>query len=138
MRKALMIIIIVLGFIALIKAIKPSEEMRVRVIPNSNSKIDLEIKEEVKEITITYLEKQYDKSMTKFIQNINSSINEFNDMVESYNAKGEVLTFLVKIDNAVGDNWWGVIFPEFLEINSTDTSSVKSYFYEKIKKWLRR
>lgn len=37
MRKALMIIIIiVLGFIALIKAIKPSEEMRVRVIPNSN------------------------------------------------------------------------------------------------------
>ena len=47
MRKALMIIIIVLGFIALIKAIKPSEEMRVRVIPNSNSKIDLEIKEEV-------------------------------------------------------------------------------------------
>lgn len=158
MRKALMIIIIVLGFIALIKAIKPSEEMRVRVIPNSNSKIDLEIKEEVKEITITYLEKQYDKSMTKFIQNINSSINEFNDMVESYNAKGElvnhqfylkeyngnaikdeeVLTFLVKIDNAVGDNWWGVIFPEFLEINSTDTSSVKSYFYEKIKKWLMR
>ena len=83
MRKALMIIIIVLGFIALIKAIKPSEEMRVRVIPNSNSKVDLEIKEEVKEITITYLEKQYDKSMTKFIQNINSSINEFNDMVES-------------------------------------------------------
>ena len=131
MRKALMIIIIVLGFIALIKAIKPSEEMRVRVIPNSNSKVDLEIKEEVKEITITYLEKQYDKSMTKFIQNINSSINELNDMVESYNAKGElvnhqfylkeyngnaikdeeVLTFLVKIDNAVGDNWWCVLFP---------------------------
>ena len=102
--------------------------------------------------------KYHYKSMTKFIQNINSSINEFNDMVESYNAKGElvnhqfylkeyngkvikdeeVLTFLVKIDNAVGDNWWGVIFPEFLEINSTDTSSVKSYFYEKIKKWLRR
>ena len=56
MRKALMIIIIVLGFIALIKAIKPSEEMRVRIIPNSNSKIDLEIKEEVKEIKKEYKE----------------------------------------------------------------------------------
>lgn len=158
MRKALIIIIITLGFIALIKAINPSEEMRVRIIPNSNSEIDLKIKEEVKSITVTYLEKQYDKSMTKFIQNIKSTINEFNDLVESYNAKGElvnhqfyqkeykgkaikdeeVLTFLVEIDNASGDNWWGVIFPEFLEINSTDSSSVKSYFYEKLKKWLRR
>lgn len=157
MRKALIILILILGFIVIIKAVCPDEEMRVRIIPSSNSAVDLEIKEVVKEATISYLEEQYDKNLENFISNINSTIDEFNFSIQSYNAKGElvnhqfynkrynnqalkdeeVLTFLVKIDVALGDNWWGVIFPQFLEIDSTDSITVKSYFYEKLKKWLR-
>lgn len=154
MRKFIAIAIIVFGFFFMIKALSCKDEIRVRVVPSSNEKNDLVVKEEVMKITINYLEDKYDENMNRFISNIKDSIEEFNKLVSSYNAKGElikhkfiqkeydgvalkdetVLTFLVLIDKAKGDNWWGIIYPQFLEVESSDVISVKSYFYEKYKK----
>lgn len=157
MRKAIIFLILIFGLIALFRVIRPTSEIRVRIIPNSNEAVDLEIKDEVKLLTVKYLQKNFNDDRDTYINNINNTINEFNTTLSSYNAKGELvnhqfyqkkyenkaikddeyLTFLVEIGSSSGDNWWGVIYPKFLEINSSEANSVKSYFYEKIKKWLR-
>ena len=44
------------------------------------------------------------------------------------------LTFLVKIGDALGDNWWGVIYPEFLEVSSSEEVIYRSFIKEMIDK----
>ena len=118
MRKALMIIIIVLGFIALIKAIKPSEEMRVRVIPNSNSKVDLEIKEEVKEI-INYIEELGKKRI--LVEDIQDIIEEKLMEVQKYELAKKYIVYrytraLVRKQNTTDESILGLIRNENKEL----------------------
>ncbi len=151
-RKYLIIIFIIIAlFFVFINKETSNSEIRVRVVPASNEECDLKIKEEVVLIVRDFLYENYNENKNKYINNINLSLNEFkNDLNEKYNAKvsfsnstlynktyndkelknEETLLFLVVIEEGQGDNWWGSIYPKFLEIESIDEVKHKSYFAE--------
>ncbi len=153
MRKKIFILLVII--IIAICLIKDKDELRVRIIPNDNSKISLEIKEKVKDEVILFLSMTYDETYNVYIENIENDLIEFNKTIKKYNAQAElvmhkfinktsegkyikdekVLTFLVKIDSASGDNWWGIVYPKFLDIESSDTIVYESYIIKKIKEW---
>ncbi len=155
-RRFLICLILLLCSFLVIKTLYKEDELRVRIIPNSNDNNDLIIKDEVKEITILFLKENYYNDYNMYINNINKNLEVFNIKLKSYNAYGEltyhqfnnkvynnkyikdeeVLTFVVRIGDNNGDNWWGVIYPEFLQLESTDKVIYKSYIYEFIKKYL--
>lgn len=157
MKKLVPVIIIILLLICLLKPSK-EEDIRVRIIPNSNSETDLIIKEKVKGEVIDFLTLNYDEDRERFIKNINFNITTITSDLESkdinakislqkhnfynktYNGSSvkneEVLTFLVVIDEGKGDNWWGSIYPNFLEMNSSEVVEYRSLLkeiYSKIK-----
>lgn len=150
-------ILILCGFLLIIICLisNDKEELRVRIIPKSNDETSLIIKEEVKEIVIIFLKETYDSVYNKFLEEIRLNINSLNEKLSYYNAKAslenvsyynkkidgklikdnEVYSLLVEIEEALGDNWWGVIYPRFLEIESSDKVEYESYFIKKIKEW---
>ena len=153
MKKIIILLILILLLIFTFND-KETSQIRVRIIPKDNSLESLEIKEEVKEITINFLKENYNDDFNKYKESISNNLHIFNKKVEKYEAKAEfkyhtfydksyndnsvknetVLTFLVKINEASGDNWWGVIYPEFLDLNSSETLEYKSFIWEWIKK----
>lgn len=157
-KRFIILLILILSIFLIIRLLNNEEELRVRVIPNSNNEEDAQIKEEVIEIVIMFLEENYSNSYNTYIENINNNLDAFNTKLEAYNAYGqltyhqfnnkiynnsyikdeEVLTFIVRIGDYAGDNWWGVIYPEFLELDSSEKVTYKSYIYEFIKKITRR
>lgn len=157
MKRYKVIGLVVIAFLIVAFFLKsPGEELRVRVIPNSNSQEDLLIKEEIKLLAIEYLEENYDESLAKYINNINKNIEDFSNLLNStynrisvslekhkffnktYNGSSlkneEVLTFLVIINEGKGDNWWGSIYPKFLEMSSSEVTQYKSLIIELIKR----
>lgn len=153
MRKLLTISFILALFFLLLH--NETSTIRVRVIPKDNLKESLVVKEEVIKITIDFLEEQYDSNYKKYINNIKNNINIYNNKVKQFNAYGTleyhtfydktyngnslknetVLTFLVKIDEASGDNWWGTIYPEFLDMSSEEEVEYEWYIVKKLKEW---
>ncbi len=128
--------------------------MRIRVVPSSNIESDLIIKEEVIKLAIDYVYENFDENKDVLIKNIEESILEFqNKTLKNYNAvvslqmhnfynkaydgkeelNGEYLTLLINIGKHEGDNWWGSIYPVFLEKSSTDVVKYESYILNKFK-----
>lgn len=117
---------------------KDGEEVRIRVISNSNNPSDVIYKEEV----VKYLKeeiligKELNKSFLKDNQfSIEQKLNEVFDDVKVYFKKhtfkdktynGSVLkekaydTLLIVIGDGMGENWWGSIFDNNLQKESTD------------------
>lgn len=149
--------IIVILFI--FKVNNKSEEIRVRVIPNSNSEYDLKIKEEVIIDVKDYIYAIYSKDRDEMCLNIEKTILDFEELLNTkytninvlfekhnfynkeYNGnvvKNEcVLTLLVEIGNKNGDNWWGSIYPDLLEVSSKEEVNYKSFIKEFIDKCLK-
>ncbi len=149
--------IIVILFI--FKINNKSEEIRVRVIPNSNSEYDLKIKEEVIIDVKDYIYAIYSKDRDEMCLNIEKTILDFEELLNTkytninvlfekhnfynkeYNGnvvKNEcVLTLLVEIGNKNGDNWWGSIYPDLLEVSSKEEVNYKSFIKEFIDKCLK-
>lgn len=148
--------VVILLILICINICDTSSQIRVRIIPSSNKTEDIQIKNEIRNLTIKYLQDNYDNIYNLYVQNIETSIDGFQDILKKYNAKAYfkyhtfydktyndtsvknecVLTFVVEIEEARGDNWWGIIYPKFLEIESTDTISYESFFVNKVKQWL--
>ncbi len=155
MKKTVIVIIILIFLVAFFLKEPASKEIRTRIIPNSNSEIDLKEKEEVKEIVIKFLKENYNKDKEKYINNINKNVsklknetkkinenvkvelvnhNFYNKTYNGNSVKNEkVLTLLVTINEGKGDNWWGSIYPEFLEVKSDEVIEYESYILKKIK-----
>ena len=122
------------------------EEIRVRVLSNSNSKEDILYKEEV----VTYLKEQIfpfielnDESFEKNHKKIEQMLNvKFNNitvtyenhifMNKTYNDNAlenkEYKTLLVSIGEGLGSNWWGSIFDNTLQKESVDEVKYEWYF----------
>lgn len=155
MKRILIVIIIILIFgLIPTKAsdiIIPKEAIRLRVIPNSNSKKDQEIKLKVKaeleKITYNLL-----KNETSYIS-AKSIINENMDEIESSIKKvlldeqyflnyeinfgknyfpekefkgvvyeeGNYESLVVTLGSGEGDNWWCVLFPPLCLLEATET-----------------
>lgn len=157
-KRFIFLLILILSLFLMIRLLDNEQELRVRIIPNSNSEEDIQVKEEVKEEVILFLKENYSNYYNTYVENINDNLEVFNTKLEAYNAYGqltyhqfnnkiynnsyikdeEVLTFIVRIGDYAGDNWWGVIYPEFLELDSSEKVTYKSYIYEFIKKITRR
>lgn len=160
MKKYLFFMFIAVSmFLLIIKNNNSKDEIRVRVIPNSNSEYDLLVKEEVKIDVIDYINKVYNVNRSNMIDNINSSIDSFKKLLvikysdidvslENHNFYNKeyngnvimnecVLTLVIRIGDFNGDNWWGSIYPDLLEINSSSEVTYKSFIKELIDKWLK-
>ena len=159
MRKILVIFIVVFFFLSLFDLIDRNEELRIRIIPNSDLESDLSIKEEVKEYTICYLKQILDEEFDVLVNNINKTIDVFEISLEkqfSINAEVNLdyhtlynktynnnavkntneLTLCIIINEGKGSNWWGTVYPDFLKISSSEEYKYESLIkiiFDKIK-----
>ena len=146
----------------------PDTAIRLRVIPNSNSPEDINIKEKVKgylETDIYTLTKDTQnieearKVITESIPTIEKNIsNIFNE--NEYNlpykvnyglnyfpekrykgltyADGYYESLVISIGEANGDNWWCVLFPNFCLIDTKEKHEYKSYIKELFDKYSKK
>ncbi len=142
----------------------PDTAIRLRVIPNSNEPLDINIKEQVK----SYLEKDIytllknttnietardiiEESIPSIDKNVNYILKENNYKLPykinfGYNLfpekiyqgqvypEGEYESLVITLGNGSGDNWWCVLFPNFCLADTTNDIEYKSYLYELIDK----
>lgn len=157
MRKFLIVGLILLCAIMVFMKTQEKKEIRVRVIPNSNTKEDLEIKETAKTITICYLKEAYNQEYSVYLSNLKSTISTFEAALKKeLNQKVEVqlgnhtlynktynnsavkntneMTLYIILGEGKGDNWWGTVYPEFLEVNSSEEVKYESLILSIFKK----
>lgn len=159
MRRFFLFVLVVFFIFSLLNKKSENEEIRVRVIPNSNEKSDLIIKKEVVQYVVFYLKNAYDEEYKIYEENINATKKQFEYFLEevinidctitfdkhtlynkTYNNSAvkneETMTLLVVIGEGAGDNWWGTVYPEFLDISSDEEIKYESLIirmFEKIK-----
>ena len=142
----------------------PNSSIRLRVIPNSNSPIDINIKEKIKK----YLEKNIytllkdtpdiEKARILINQNI-PNIKENIDIIKQENnynipyninygynyfpqktykglnyKEGYYESLVISIGDAKGDNWWCALFPNYCLIDTKKHHQYKIYIKELVKK----
>lgn len=156
MKKIIYCLLIILFIIIIIP--KDNDEMRIRVIANSNSNYDQSVKYEIvsivkSEINPNDAKEKIIKKFPKIKKEINSfcekrgikctvEIRKEHFPKKSLNGKiipeGYYESLVVEIGEGQGKNWWTLLYPEYFNITYEDIESgeveVKSYFFEKIKK----
>ena len=164
--KKIVLIIAIITSILIYSEIKkdtvviPNSAIRLRVIPNSNSAQDQNIKKQVK----TYLEKNTYNSIKEARKKINENIPVIEENVDrifkdnnydvSYNVnygynyfpsktyrgitykEGYYESIVISIGAAEGDNWWCVLFPNLClaDLEQKENSEYKSWVIETINK----
>ena len=161
MKKTLILLTVIFGFYFLIsnvmaQSIKiPDDAIRIRVVPNSNSDYDQEIKAKVK----TNLEssmynllknaKNSDEARTLIENNLEQIKNNVGDVLEQekynkdYNVnfgynyfpekkykgitydEGYYESLLVTLGEGKGDNWWCVLFPPLCLIEAEENTETE-------------
>ena len=161
MKKTLILLTLIFGFYFLIsnvmaQSIKiPDDAIRIRVVPNSNSDYDQEIKAKVK----TNLEssmynllknaKNSDEARTLIESNLEQIKNNVGDVLkeEKYNKdynvnfgynyfpekqykgitydEGYYESLLVTLGEGKGDNWWCVLFPPLCLIEAEENTETE-------------
>lgn len=126
-----------------------SQELRIRILPNSNSEVDQKEKEIIKEalleifkeetIKISNLDELKQKLNQKNLNLIHEYKIEFKDVTfpsKTKNGKfipsGTYKTLLITIGEGKGDNWWSVLYPEFFGVEYEDSEEIeyRSYIYD--------
>ena len=163
--KKIVLIIVIITSILIYSEIKkdtvviPNSAIRLRVIPNSNSAQDQNIKKQVK----TYLEKNTynilkdEKKINENIPAIEENVDRIfkdNNYDVSYNVnygynyfpsktyrgitykEGYYESIVISIGAAEGDNWWCVLFPNLClaDLEQKDNTEYKSWVIETINK----
>lgn len=156
MKKIIYCLLIVLFIIIIVP--KDNEELRIRVIANSNSSYDQSIKREVVSIVKSEIEPNDSaEKIIKKLPELKKKINAFCEKKgisckveirkEHFNKKslngkiipeGDYESLVIELGEGNGKNWWTLLYPEYFNISYEDIESgevnVKFYFYEKIKK----
>ena len=146
MKKFFLVLLVLFGVCFLFS--KNEEEIRVRVVSNSDSNSDLMYKAEV----VQYLKTEIfsnmelnDKSFEEKQDDIERILNEKFDNItvsytkhtfknKTYNGSAlenkEYKTLLIYIGNGQGSNWWGSIFDDTLQSESIDEVKYEWYLNE--------
>ena len=164
MRKLILIILAIITMYSLSnkvgaeEVVIPDSAIRLRVIPNSNSTLDQNMKTEVK----TYLEenvynifsevKSIEEARTKINKEIPNIENEIENIFldNNYNIpfkvnygmnyfpekeykdivyeEGYYESLVVEIGEAKGDNWWCVLFPPLCLIEADETNTTETEY----------
>ncbi len=141
----------------------PDDAIRFRIIANSNSKEDQDLKKVIK--------KDVEKELFELLNNvdnindarkiINNNLDKIDNIVSKYNVSydisfgnnyfpvkeykgikyesGNYESLVIKLGNAVGNNWWCVLFPPLClldEKNNIDNREYKLYTKELINKFI--
>jgi stage II sporulation protein R len=150
-------IIFILGIIILCLLIPhKNEEVRIRIISNSNDQIDINNKYIVREAIVRIFKNYVFENPDEFISNnmdiiIKDLKKELpNDIFyllkisykevyfppksknNSFVTPGKYKTLLIEIGEANGSNWWSVLYPEFFNVEYSDFKEVefKWFFFE--------
>ncbi|MDE7264624.1 MAG: stage II sporulation protein R [Anaeroplasmataceae bacterium] len=149
MRKIIIVGIVLLFGLTLFFKLQEEPEIRVRIIPNSDEAYDLEVKEKAKTVTICYLKEAYDSNYETYVSNLRKTIpffenalsQELKENVEiqlgnhtlynkTYNNSAvkntSEMTLYIIIGEGKGSNWWGTVYPEFLEVNGSEEVKYES------------
>jgi stage II sporulation protein R len=142
----------------------PDSSIRLRVIPNSNESLDINIKEQVKDYLETDIytllkdTNNIDSARTIINNNIPKIENNIDNIFKDNNynipykvnfgsnyfpekvylgktyQEGYYESLVIYIGEAQGDNWWCVLFPNFCLIDTEKDNEYKSYFKELLDK----
>ena len=141
----------------------PDDAIRVRVIANSNSKEDQELKIKVKEDLDKYLYSELknikgvenaDKKIKQIVPNVEKIVSKYTNKYKvnygmNYFPKkeyksvvydeGEYKSLVVTLGNGLGDNWWCVLFPPLCLLEATESTDVEyhSYVVDTINKYIK-
>lgn len=148
MKKVLLIIIVLIFFFFFTKE---DEEIRFRVIANSDSSFDQKLKLEIAKSLKSLLQETKDLNIIKekceYIvsrYNVNYEINVAykKHRFEAKYVNDEILpggvykTLVIEIGAAVGKNYWTILYPQYFNVSFEDTTSqdieYTSWFKEKI------
>ncbi len=156
MKKIIVIGLVIIGIILFINETpKETEEIRVRILANSNEISDqLEkviIKEELIKVitsiektelirTIKEKPKQIETSLKRNLsfelaQKIKVEYKKVNFPAKSLNGKilraGKYPTLLVTIAKGKGKNWWSILYPEFFNLEYDENNEIEYKLYLK-------
>lgn len=157
MRKLIIVLLVIACLVIGLQQLNREKEIRVRIIPNSDTTSDLEIKEKAKDITVCYLKEAYDKDYDVYLENLSKTKNSFELLLEkelhedvkiqlgnhtlynkTYNNSAventSEMTMYIVLGEGKGSNWWGTIYPEFLEVNSSEEVRYESLILSIFKK----
>ncbi len=165
MKKIIILVLLALCILFLSEKnyVIPSESIRFRIIPNSNSREDIAIKEEATKDIISILgsidERNIDDSREGIIKNMNTIEKKLNDIFEennyekNFNIKyglnyfpikkykgitydeGYYESLVIEIGESKGNNYWCVLYPPLCLIDeSADKTKYKSKIIEVINK----
>lgn len=152
MKKVYLIILILILSIITSSCNKKEDYIRLRIIANSNTEIDICDKTIIKN-TINKLfdenELTYETINTNNLNNLlKNNLNKdlYNKIVikecisyypaKSYNGKfissGNYQTLLIEIGEAKGNNFWTLLYPEYFgyEFEESNEIEYRSYFYD--------
>lgn len=123
-----------------------TNDIRLRIIANSNSDNDQIVKNNVKEYLRNYLK---DKDINNLdLKKLENLLNEnFQDRIKverkfvmyeakSYNNKivqsGKYDTILITIEEGLGKNFWTLLYPEYFNVSFEDDNEIeyRSYLYD--------
>lgn len=147
-----MLLLMQLVLFVIFQGTDQAEGMRFRLIANSNTVEDQQIKEEIKSIiepilmnygdnpTQTYvdLEQAVDKLSEKLNEDINLSTGQAMFPPKYWNqgitAQASVESIVIKIGNGRGDNWWCALFPKVCYKEEVVEEKPKFWVWEWLKK----
>lgn len=163
-KKVILIIFAVILICIIVNSNKTenNDELRIRVIANSDNEEDQNIKYLVVSVLKNYITSNSSSDMKEMINcNINTIKSEIQYILDINNydkefsvaikktkfppkqlnnsciSGGNYETLLVTIGEGKGKNWWSLLYPDYFNISFEDIESgeveFKSYFYEKIK-----
>ena len=154
MKKLIVFIVIFLWVVLLFNN---TDEVRIRVIANSNSPFDQEVKMEIAKRIDNYVLKNNvtNENIKSHISGIEAILKDSNVVYsieftkENFPTKeingelshgGFYSTLLIKLGNAEGKNYFSVLYPDYYNISYEDIKTgeveYKSWIYEQIKKLL--
>lgn len=158
--KKLIVILFIITIISVLlnskeQVIIPNTAIRFRIIANSNSKEDQDLKYEIRnEIEPTLIEELYQaNNIEEARENISSYIPQIEKTIKKYDTsydinfgsnyfpekeykgviypEGEYESLVITLGNGLGDNWWCVLFPPLclLEGEESDINNTEYKFY---------
>jgi stage II sporulation protein R len=141
----------------------PNESIRLRIIPNSNSSLDIIMKEntkkEIMEIVNNFDSVSIDSSRKEIVENVSNVENKVKKLFDDNNynetfvvnyglnkfpekiykgvkyKEGYYESLVVEIGNAKGNNFWCVLYPPLCLIDENKETNYKSKIIEIVRKF---
>ena len=147
MKKKILILVITIIYLILISCCNyDSNNIRLRILANSNSEYDQQIKNDIKDYLKIYLKnadisnidlnKLEEKLNEEFKAEIKVERKFVNYEAKTYKNKlvqaGNYDTILITIGEGKGKNFWTLLYPEYFNISFEEDNEVeyRSYLYD--------